>query len=129
MTERATGSSECKKHLASCICHILFNSVLYKPRCKSSMLSPTHRIICLPLLTWNDTGLGDPHPICDQYFFTCYPSLSLALSIPLAPDLSLSLEPRIWGLRVIRCHLANTLAAIVSSAVLSSFLLSVSHQG
>ena len=29
----------------------------------------THRIICLPLLTWNDTCLGDPHPICDQCFF------------------------------------------------------------
>ena len=28
-------------------------------------VSPTHRIICLPLLIWNDTGLGDPHPICD----------------------------------------------------------------
>ena len=59
---------------------------------------------------------------------TCYPSLSLALSIPLAPDLSLPLEPH-WGLRVLRCHLARTLAAIVSSAVFSSFLLSVSHQG
>ena len=56
---------------------------------------------------------------------TCYPSLLLALSIPLAPDLSLPLEPRIWGLRVLRCRLANTLAVIVSSAVLSSFLLSV----
>ena len=29
-------------------------------------VSSTHRIICLPLLTWNDTGLGDPHPISDQ---------------------------------------------------------------
>ena len=33
-------------------------------------VSPTHRIICLPLLTWNDTCLGDPHPICDQRFFS-----------------------------------------------------------
>ena len=33
-------------------------------------VSPTHRIInCLPLLTWNDTCLGDRHPICDQRFF------------------------------------------------------------
>ena len=34
-------------------------------------VSPTHRIICLPLelLTWNDTGLGDPHTICDHWFF------------------------------------------------------------
>ena len=66
---------------------------------------------------------------------TCYPSLSLALSILLASDLSLPLEPRIWGLRVLRCQLASTLAVIVSSAVLSSFLLSgailsmVSHRG
>ena len=52
----------------------LFNSVLYKPRCKNSMhkwlhwrcpLLRGHRIICLPLLTWNDTCLGDPHPVCD----------------------------------------------------------------
>ena len=55
----------------------LFNSVLYKPRCKNSMhkwlhWTPTHRIICLPLLTWNDTCLGDPHPICDQRFFPSY---------------------------------------------------------
>ena len=34
-------------------------------------VSPTHRIICLPLLTWNDTGLGDPHTICDHCFFIC----------------------------------------------------------
>ena len=33
-------------------------------------VSPTHKIICLPLLTWNDTCLGDPHPICDQLFFS-----------------------------------------------------------
>ena len=32
-------------------------------------VSPTHRIICLPLLTWNDTCLGDPHPFCDQRLF------------------------------------------------------------
>ena len=41
---------------------------------------------------------------------TCYPSLSLALSIPLAPDLSLPLDPCIWGLQVLRCRLASTLA-------------------
>ena len=35
-------------------------------------VSSTHRIICLPLLTWNDTCLGDPHPICDQCFFPSY---------------------------------------------------------
>ena len=60
---------------------------------------------------------------------TCYPSLFLALSILLAPDLSLPLGPRIWGLRVLRYCLASTLAVIVSSAVHSSFLLSVSHRG
>ena len=59
---------------------------------------------------------------------TCYPSLFLALSTLLVPDLSLPLGPRIWGLRVLRCRLARTLAVIVSSAVHSSFLLSVSHQ-
>ena len=46
---------------------------------------------------------------------------------PLAPDLSLPLGPCIWDLRVLRCRLARTLAVIVSSAVHSSFLLSVSH--
>ena len=35
-------------------------------------VSSTHKIICLPLLTWNDTGLGDPHPICDQFFLYAY---------------------------------------------------------
>ena len=45
MTERGTGSGECKKYLASRISH-LFNSVLYKPRCKCSV----HIWRC-PLLT------------------------------------------------------------------------------
>ena len=62
------------------------------------------------------------------FWGTCYPSLSLALSIPLAPDLSLPLEPRILGLRVLCCRLPSTLAAIATSAVLSSFLQSVSHR-
>ena len=58
-------------------------------------------------------------PCLSLFRGTYYPSLSFALSIPLVPDLSLPLKPRIWGLRVLRCHLARTLAAIVSSAVLS----------
>ena len=32
-------------------------------------VSPTHRINCLPFLTWSDTGLGGPHPVCDRCFF------------------------------------------------------------
>ena len=27
-------------------------------------VSPTHGIIYLPLITYNDACLGDPHPIC-----------------------------------------------------------------
>ena len=43
-------------------------------------VSPTHRIIWLPLLIWNDTCLGDPHPICDQRFFFICPCMAISIS-------------------------------------------------
>ena len=144
LSSRASGL-----HLLWCTCSIYFRS--FSPPSwplSSQLISKTGYLLSFTLV-------GAPYPIgawlpsppgCQLPFSftdgsspvealplslfrgTCYPSLFLALSILLAPDLSLPLGPRIWGLRVLRCRLARTLAVIVSSAVHSSFLLSVSHQ-
>ena len=139
-------------HLLWCTCSIYFRSFSpnfqVSPPLSSQLISKTGYLLSFTLV-------GAPYPVgawlpsppgCQLPFSltdgsspvealplslfrgTCYPSLFLALSILLAPDLSLPLGPRIWGLRVLRCRLARTLAVIVSSAVHSSFLLSVSHQ-
>ena len=68
-------------HLASFISH-LFNSMQYKPRCKSSMhihggipYSLNH-FPATPHLDY-DTGLGDPHPIRDQCLFFICPYMAI----------------------------------------------------
>ena len=77
---------------------------------------------CSPFSLIDGSSLVEALPL-SLFRGTCYPSLSLALSIPLVPDLSLPLEPRILGLWVLRCRLASISAAIVSSAVFSSLSL------
>ena len=78
MTDRATGSSECKEHLASCISHfnIQQRAVQGKMHAHNIMAVleaySTHRIICLPLITWNDAGLVDSHVIIFLFYMSMY---------------------------------------------------------
>ena len=135
-------------HPLWCICSIYFRS--FKPQFSnySKLISKTGYLLSFTLVgapypvgAWLPSPSGCQLPLSltdgsspvealplSLFRGTCYPSLFLALSTLLAPDLSLPLGTHIWGLRVLRCRLARTLAVIVSSAVHSSFLLSVSHQ-